>query len=78
MKKTGTCTTERPAPNSVPDRTQNARINRVNNGVKIHIQPQEMTVKVIPGQIKEIDFTASVSLIIKSSGCSPSWKISSF
>ena len=77
MKKTGTCTTERPAPDSDPDKTKDRTIDSGSiSGVKI--RPQEMTVKVIPGQDKEIDFTASVSLIIKSSGCSPSWKISSF
>ena len=61
------CTSSKALPNSDPDKTQDIRINADKDGQKI--QPQKVTIKVIPGKEKEIDFKVTVSLIIKESGC---------
>ena len=71
ITKQDSCSSSKILPNSDPDKTQNIRINADKDGQKI--QPQKVTIKVIPGKEKEIDFKVTVSLITNNSGCSPSF-----
>ena len=68
IKAKDSCGQPKSLPNTDIDKTQDQQIDGNSiNGKKI--KPQAATIKVIPEVEKTIDFTVTVSLIIKESGC---------